>query len=148
MAAKPVRKVKQQRSRTGARGKTTTTTTTSPRSALPSPPLLSQATEGADEPMVLSAPPLGRSGDVKVRKPVHDALCGVSRLFASFVQGTTGRRSVALRLDLDEGFPNLPLDTLPDRLSALQQAGAARCVAILGADFNVLSIYFGGKKLR
>lgn len=95
---------------------------------------------GAVEPMVLSAPPLGRSGDVKVRKPVHDALCAnptaidahVFRLFAQFIQGTAGRRSVSLRLDLDEEFPNKPIDTLADRLKLLQAAGAARCAAILG----------------
>lgn len=67
---------------------------------------------------------------------------------AGFTQDTTGKRSVALRLDLDEDFPNLPLRTLPAKLERLQKAGAARCAAVLGPDFSVLSVYFGGKKLR
>ena len=124
------------------------------RRAVPSPLLLAQAIAGADEPMVLSAPPLGRSGDVKVRKAAHDVLCADPRavgphvfgLYASFFQGVEGRRVVSLRLDLDEDFPNLPANTLPERLQLLQQAGAARCAAILGVDFQVLSVYFGGKK--
>jgi hypothetical protein len=118
--------------------------------------LLQQFVEGADEPMVISAPPLGRSGDVVVRKPLHDALCAeptalgahVLRIKAQFTQGSAGGRSVSLRLDLDADFPNLPVDALPARLEALQKAGAARCAAVLGADFRVLSIHFGGKKLR
>lgn len=114
-----------------------------------------QAVEGALEPVVLAAPPLGRSGDLRVRKAVHDALGAdptaigrhVFRVSARFGQGVDGRRALYMRLDLDEDFPLLPHDTLPDRLRSLQSAGAARCAAVLGPDFQVF-VSFGGKKLR
>jgi hypothetical protein len=123
---------------------------------LPSRPLLARAVEGAAEPLVLSSPPLGRSGIVKVRKPLRDALeadptsigAHVAGLHARIEQGTTGERVVSLRIDLDEDFPNQPLAKLSERLQPLIDAGHARCAAVLGAEFRVLSVSFGGKKLR
>jgi hypothetical protein len=127
-----------------------------PPPVLPSPLIARQAVDGAVEPMVRTAPPLGRSGDLIVHKIVHDLLgadpsaigAHVFRVKASFAQDTRGLRSVALRLDLDEDFPNLPVDALPARLEALQKAGRARCEQVLGKELHVLSVYFGGKKLR
>ncbi len=70
------------------------------------------------------------------------------RLVASLRHGGNGRHAVSLRLDLAEEFPPLTAETPPERLLALQRAGSARCAAVLRADFKVLSVYFGGKKLR
>lgn len=117
--------------------------------------LQAQAIEGAVEPLVLAAPPIGRSGALRVRKTVHDALgadleaigAHVFRVSARFGQDVEGRRVVYVRLDLDEDFPNLPLSSLPGRLARLQAAGAARCAAVLGRDFQAF-VSFGGKKLR
>lgn len=135
--------------------KTTTTTKKKKPVPLPVPPLAPRAVEGAVELLVLSAPPAGRSGEVRVRKALHDALGAdprrvgphVSRVSAMIAQDTEGKRWVALRLVLDEDFPNLPLETLPERLQLLMKAGAARCAEIMGADFHVI-VDFGGKKLR
>lgn len=111
--------------------------------------------KGASEPLVLASPPLGRSGEVRVRKPVLDALNAdlaalgphVTRVRAKFVQGVEGKRVVFLTLDLGEDFPIAPEKTLARRLQALEKAGKARTAAVLGKDFQTF-VSFGGKKLR
>lgn len=130
--------------------------TKKPKSPLPYPPLLAQWVEGAVEPLVLAAPPAGRSGALRVSKALHDALGEdphlvgphVFRIRAFFNQHMNGRRSVNVRLDLNEDFPNLPLETLPERLHPLLLAGAARARSVLGPDFLVMPVALGGKKLR
>lgn len=121
--------------------------------ALPIPAIAAQAVDGAVEPLVLAAPQAGTSGELRVRKPVHDALAAavqlphVSRVSASFAQGVNGARMVSVRLILDESFPLAPADTLAERLTALSTSAKAACAGVLGASF-VVFVDFGGKRLR
>lgn len=142
--------------------------TTSPRGTkakakakapLPPRPLLAKApADNVDDPYVLSKPPTGKSGDLKVRKPVHDALCAdptsidphVSKLTASFGQDITGARMVYLRMVLDDDAPTLKdlgQAALTARVRMLQAKGTARCVAVLGEGFHITP-WFGGKHFR
>jgi hypothetical protein len=109
--------------------------------------------DGTDEAMVLTAPSLGTSGVVRVRKAMHDALAQavrvphVSRISVPFGQGTDGVRAAYVRLIIDEDFPVAPAETLQVQLRAMADAAADACRGVLGVDFAVF-VDFGGKRLR
>lgn len=140
--------------------KTTTSTKKKKQTApLPPRPLLAQApADGVDDPYVLHKPPPGKSGDLKVKKAVHDALCAdptsldphVKKLTVSFGQDINGARMVYLRLVLDDDAPTLKdlgEARLTARVKRLQQVGTARCLSVLGDGFHVQP-WFGGKHFR
>lgn len=126
---------------------------------LPPLPVLPKApADDVDEPYVLSKPPTGKSGDLKLRKPIHDALCvdpqsfdpHVKKVTASFAQDVAGTRVAYLRLVLDDDAPTLKdlgETRLVARVQALTRLGNARIAAVLGPDFHAQT-WFGGKHFR
>jgi hypothetical protein len=126
---------------------------------LPPQPLLMYApADNGEDPFILSKPPVGKSGNLRVRKPIHDALCAdpksldphVSRLTAHFGQDITGLRIAYLRLTLDAASPTLKdlgEKRLVNRVRTLTAAGEARLANVLGKDFHA-SVFFGGKHFR
>jgi hypothetical protein len=135
------------------------TTTKKKKAPLPARPIATHApADDVDEPYVLSKPPTGRSGDLNVRKPVHDALRvdpssmdpHVFKLTSMFAQDVTGLRVAWLCLWLDDASPTLKdlgEERLQARIAALTAAGQARLAAVLGDDFRT-HVWFGGKHFR